>query len=393
MSLFNLIGSIFQVPESRPQNVSIYSPKESFKGCTPKGKLRKSDISSPTNFKHVTHVGWNSLSSLDTTGDADLKKLFNLAGITDDHLRDRQMSRRIFEVIEKRGGIEAVRKETLRLTSVERTRSHRLRSLSSSNLTPSKRQSFSVVPSPCPAKIPALTYLPSLSMVPPPPPTPPPLSHFPTMSPLPPPPQYSGALSTPELAPVHKPSAGYPPIPPRPKSIKCGSVLPAPLPSDQKAEIDVALPPPPPPLPVAKDLSLEKPNPTQRMDSTTGCVPPPPPLPSMGTSGHKPPSMSLVCNGAEPPPVSPFKRIAQNTCIRKGGLRLSNKESARHNDPSLFLDQIKRGVQLKNVDQSSKTEPAQCSSIVTALMDVIKKRHKAIHSSDEDGEVEDEWED
>lgn len=69
-----------------------------------------------------------------------------------------------------------------------------------------------------------------------------------------------------------------------------------------------------------------------------------------------------------------------------------------------LLDQIRQGIQLKTRDDNTDSAPptqAPSSGIVGALMEVMQKRSRAIHSSDEDDdddededfEDEDEWED
>lgn len=69
-----------------------------------------------------------------------------------------------------------------------------------------------------------------------------------------------------------------------------------------------------------------------------------------------------------------------------------------------LLDQIRQGIQLKTVSdlpESGPPTPAPAAGIVGALMEVMQKRSKAIHSSDEDEdddededfEDDDEWED
>lgn len=69
-----------------------------------------------------------------------------------------------------------------------------------------------------------------------------------------------------------------------------------------------------------------------------------------------------------------------------------------------LLDQIRQGIQLKPREETTDSAPAgsaPSSGIVGALMEVMQKRSKAIHSSDEDDdddddedfEDEDEWED
>lgn len=58
-----------------------------------------------------------------------------------------------------------------------------------------------------------------------------------------------------------------------------------------------------------------------------------------------------------------------------------------------LLDQIRQGIQLKSVSdgqESAPPTPAPTSGIVGALMEVMQKRSKAIHSSDEDEDEDDE---
>lgn len=68
-----------------------------------------------------------------------------------------------------------------------------------------------------------------------------------------------------------------------------------------------------------------------------------------------------------------------------------------------LLGQIRQGVQLKPVSDHGESgpPPAPAADIVGALMEVMQKRSKAIHSSDEDEvdedeedfEEDDEWDD
>lgn len=69
-----------------------------------------------------------------------------------------------------------------------------------------------------------------------------------------------------------------------------------------------------------------------------------------------------------------------------------------------LLDQIRQGLKLKNVPDQPESGPlsaAPSAGIVGALMEVMQKRSKAIHSSDEDEdddededfEDDDEWDD
>ncbi|XP_077134100.1 uncharacterized protein LOC143788355 [Ranitomeya variabilis] len=443
MEFFYKIGSIFQASEERVDNGSVYfTPKESLTGRSQRGKLSKSDISSPTNFKHVTHVGLKAVPGFDPN--LDLDKLFTMAGVKEEHLEDQELSRKIFSVLEKAGSLENVRKQTRRMTTVDRPSTRaRLRSLSSSSITPSKRQNGLQQDSPHAAKMLAhgspLCYLQSLSKVPPTMGTPTPFSHFQSIKSLPPMPPYLN-----ELSQSFSPAANFPL---RPLSKKAAS---PPQPVFTKNSMEM----PPPLLPVAKCVTSLSPQGHHCHNSNTfsppsllphfvsaldkinciadtfppsiplmeppiklGDVPSPPPLPQLDNQNSQtiPPCIfqeSLIPVNIPPPPTPPFsiKQSSQNPLCHRSecsvfsqiketnnpvsvqDTKASIKEPEQQNNP-MFLDQIKQGIQLKSVTQPSKVENAESLNIVTALMDVIKRRHKAIHSSDEDEVEDDEWED
>uniref|UniRef100_UPI00398F67BB actin nucleation-promoting factor WAS-like n=1 Tax=Pristiophorus japonicus TaxID=55135 RepID=UPI00398F67BB len=82
------------------------------KAKTNRNKVSKSDIGAPCNFQHVGHVGWDPRTGFDMNlMDPDLMEVFRKAGISADHLKDMETSQMIYEVIERQGGIDAVRKE------------------------------------------------------------------------------------------------------------------------------------------------------------------------------------------------------------------------------------------------------------------------------------------
>ncbi|XP_076859950.1 uncharacterized protein wasa [Brachyhypopomus gauderio] len=70
------------------------------------GKLSKALIGAPSGFTHVSHVGMDS-----NNVDPDLMKLLSRAGISEADLRDTETSKMVRDIIERSGGIEAVRKE------------------------------------------------------------------------------------------------------------------------------------------------------------------------------------------------------------------------------------------------------------------------------------------
>ncbi|XP_013991785.1 wiskott-Aldrich syndrome protein [Salmo salar] len=272
--------------------------------------------------------------------DPDLKKLLSCAGISEAELKDEETSQLIQQVIENSGGMEAVKK------AMHTDPGH-------PHPPPGRQGSLPPVPGSC-----------SSSPAPTPPrggrtgplPTPPgqpgrgpPHSH---------PPPSRGALPTPP------PSTGRGGLPPPPPSVSYTSPPPPPPPGHQRS-----MPDPHPPAPSAPSRGGPAPPP-----------PPPPPPPSQ-SSGDFPPRP-----WKGPPPPAP----ASTGGCEEGGR-------------GALLDQIRLGRKLKNVTDSPESPPpaeTDSEGIVGALMMVMQKRSKVIHSSDEgedeggyDDEDDDEWDD
>lgn len=75
-------------------------------------KLTKQDIGTPTDFKHVTHVGWNATSGFDLTGeDEALKPFLEKAGVSESQLKDRHTRAFIYDFIQNHNVSEAVKTE------------------------------------------------------------------------------------------------------------------------------------------------------------------------------------------------------------------------------------------------------------------------------------------
>ncbi|XP_066450664.1 actin nucleation-promoting factor WASL-like [Eleutherodactylus coqui] len=440
-----------------------YTPKESLTGRAQKGKLNKLDIGSPTNFQHVTHVGFNAVPDFDASSEMELKTLFNVAGVKEEHLQNQEEPHRIFSVLQKTGGMAAVRKQTRRMTSVDRSSMRtRLRNVSSSSIASSKRPSCLDRDFPHAAKISTILergsplHLPSLSKVPPPMETPPPpFSLFPSMRPLPHKPPYLAELSQ-SFSPSGNSSVGRysrkrsipsqplpaenigktpspllpvaqgvgskinsPPLPPSilghscpPSTINVVSLPPSLLPyidgsSDTTSCVPTNFPSsipctqPPieqdvesPPLYAkfnSKAIALCNPKECSRnTDPTSAAIPPPPPPPPVTFKKQSP--ENPLFNRSELLFASQIKET-NNSAFKLHEDFASSKELEQQTNPAIFLDQIKQGVQLKCVTQTVKSENSECVNITTALMDVIKRRHKAIQSSDEDEAEEEDWED
>ncbi|KAI4824567.1 hypothetical protein KUCAC02_013070 [Chaenocephalus aceratus] len=323
-----------------PPAVSLGLKKDKKKGK--KGpKLSKADIGAPSGFKHVGHVGWDPNNI-----DPDMEKLLSQAGISADAMNDEQTSQMVLKVIEQSGGMEAVKREMNR----------------------------GGPPPPPPGRQGPLPPVPGLGAPAPPPARsrsgalPPVPGHSPHSSPgrgaLPPPPPSSNRGGPPPPPPSHSAPSHFPSPPPchGPPSIPSHS-LPPPPPSGSHRSM------PPPPVPSTPNRG-------------GGGGPPPPPPPPPPPSSNAPPP---------PPPLSSAKPSTTASAAGGGG------EEPR----GALLDQIRLGKKLKNVIDSPDAAPADSNEgIVGALMMVMQKRSKAIHSSDEsedeggdEDEDDDEWDD
>ncbi|XP_036373654.1 neural Wiskott-Aldrich syndrome protein-like isoform X2 [Megalops cyprinoides] len=314
-------------------------------------KLTKADIGTPSNFQHIGHVGWDPNTGFDLNNlDPELKNLFDMCGISEAQLKDKETSKVIYDFIEKKGGVEAVKNELRRQA-------------------PPPPPSRGGPPPPPP---------PHSSGPPPPPPArgrgappPPPPSRAPTAAPPPPPPSRPGTQAPPPPPP---PTRGHLPPPPPPSH----------------ASLAPHAPPPPPPPPSSSPAGMGGPPPPPPPPPPPGPPPPaPPPPPDMDggeSQGGKSALLSQIREGTH------LKKVEQN----------NRPVSSTGRDA--LLDQIRQGIQLKTVadaPDSAPPTPAPSTGIVGALMEVMQKRSKAIHSSDEDEddddeedfEDEDEWDD
>ncbi|XP_050964254.1 WASP like actin nucleation promoting factor b isoform X2 [Labeo rohita] len=338
-------------------NLSNFNRKDKGKG-KPKGKkkISKAEIGTPSNFRHVGHVGWDPNTGFDLNNlDPELKHLFDMCGISEAQLKDKETSKDIYEFIEKRGGVEAVKSELRRQAPPPPSRGG-----------------------------------------PPPPPPPHHNSAPPHHNSAPPPPPPSRGRGAPPPPPPSRGPTSAPPPPPPPSRPGAG----APPPPPPSRGPGMAPPPPPPPHPA----SLSPPPPPPPPPSSMGGAPPPPPPPPPGP----PPPMAPPLPDGDSGEVMGGKSALLDQ-IREGAqlkkVDQNNKPPASGGGRDALLDQIRQGIQLKNVsdatDSSTPSTPAPSSGIVGALMEVMQKRSKAIHSSDEDDddddvedfEDEDEWDD
>ncbi|XP_036773091.2 actin nucleation-promoting factor WAS isoform X2 [Manis pentadactyla] len=189
------------------------------------------------------------------------------------------------------------------------------------------------------------------------------------------------------------------PLPPPPPPSRGGNQLPRPPTVGSNKGRSGPLPPVP--------LGGVPPPPTPRGPPPPGRGgPPPPPHPATGRSGPLPPPPPGVGGPPMPPPPPPPPPPSSGdgpvpppppALGPTGGLAPGGGRGA-------LLDQIRQGIQLNKTpgapESSALQLPLQSSEgLVGALMHVMQKRSKAIHSSDEgedqagDEDEDDEWED
>lgn len=76
-------------------------------------KLTKADISMPTDFKHVVHVGWSPQKGFDLNGTEDnsLNEFLTKAGVSEQQLNDRETRAFIYDFIQSNNVLDSVKQE------------------------------------------------------------------------------------------------------------------------------------------------------------------------------------------------------------------------------------------------------------------------------------------
>lgn len=80
----------------------------------PNRKLTKADISNPTGFKHLAHVGWNDSKRFELNTDEEntvLETFLRKAGVSEQELGDRETRDYIYDFIQSRNVLDVVKSE------------------------------------------------------------------------------------------------------------------------------------------------------------------------------------------------------------------------------------------------------------------------------------------
>ncbi|XP_037943736.1 neural Wiskott-Aldrich syndrome protein [Teleopsis dalmanni] len=312
-----------------------------------KRKVTKADISTPTNFRHVTHVGWDADKGFDYQGggnDEMLKTFFAKAGVSESELEDRATRQFIYDFVESNNVLASVQSERFE----------------------DPKPVAAVAPPPVPTRHHHNQNgnAPNQRTAPPPPP----------------------ARQPPPPVPTTVPGSARQPAPPtRPPPIN----IPAPPPAPPTISAPAVAPPPPPPPPPA------------------AMPPPPPPIPSLVpptiTTTHAP---NETKSSASNVPVVNDTRNALMESIRKGTtlkkVDTSALSTGSGDSRSDLMSEIRMGIELRpaqnrelGVNRSSD-DGAGTDALADALRRALQERGRVIQSSDDESASsgnDDEWDD
>ncbi|XP_042867999.1 neural Wiskott-Aldrich syndrome protein-like isoform X2 [Penaeus japonicus] len=399
---------------SQPQQTPVHAPpalppkddnkkRSGKKGNKNKNKISKEQIGMPTDFKHITHVGFDPDKGFSQFNmDEKLQGFFNMVGVSQQHLSDTRTREFIYDFIERHGGVEKAMQETQRYS----TSPNPLGVPEVSHMPPPPANTLSP-PTP-PPSIPSRNSF-SGSRAAPPPPPPRTNNH----APPPPPP-----VSAPPPPPPH--SRGH--MPPPPGQIIAGQKS-SPLPPPPHA---ANTPPPPPPTSTIPThhhhhhhhhghsvgtRAAPPPPPSAPPPSSGGALPPPPPPPPPPAASGPPP----VPGGPPPAPRPPAPAPAPVNDMRsalleqiRSGSTLKKVEPVERPPPtdsrSQLLDQIRGGVKLNKVEETAngsgdhKSAGPQLEGMALDLHRALMGRALAMQSESDDDDEEDvdeddEWDD
>lgn len=340
---------------------SMYKTKKKKNEQDLKRKLTKDDISLPSNFRHVAHLGWdvnNKGLELDSV-DSELQQFFNNAGVSEHELQDKGTRKFIYDFIERNGGMSAVQEDIRPLANIK-----------TANQPPAlpQRQEY---PPPVPART---------------------IPHQTRSAPPLPPNRLSVSSSPSPSMPV-----SLPPITVSPNAVSNAPsmhrTLPSRPPPPNISTVLPTLPPPPPPPP---------PTPPSRINLNISVPPPPPPLPDTNNTNSLTINTNATNNNNEESIIDLrpmlMESIRSGTTLRKVN-KAETKSPVIEDSRGELLRQIREGIELKPVpnEVKSNTGPAPRGGLAGALSRALAERSRAIHSESEDSTSDttddDEWDD
>uniref|UniRef100_A0A1A9WVG9 WH1 domain-containing protein n=1 Tax=Glossina brevipalpis TaxID=37001 RepID=A0A1A9WVG9_9MUSC len=321
-----------------------------------KRKVTKADISQPTNFMHISHVGWDANKGFDLAGnenDQVLSHFFAKAGVSETELKDRDTRAFIYDFIQSNNVLGTVKSEVEKPTikAIAPT-------VPAPPPVPSRQQHNSVVNGT------ATVVVTSQRSAPPPPP----------------------ARQPPPPVPTTVPGLSRAPVPPtRPPPISSMSTPPPPVPTQSTTIPAPPVPPPPPPI--------------------NAIVPPPPPppppveIPTIMTS--QAPSETKIASSSLPVVTETRNELLES--IRKGvQLRkvdtsaLSTGSGDSHSD---LMSEIRMGIELKPTEKRELRDSDEFSgtdALASALRRALQERGRVMQSSDDESSSsgnDDDWDD
>ncbi|XP_075525759.1 actin nucleation-promoting factor WASL-like [Dermacentor variabilis] len=303
-------------------------------------KYTKADISNPTDFKHIQHVGWDPDKGFDLENYVDSKELntlFEMAMVTENDLKEPGTRQFIYEFIAKNGGADMIKGTAA-------------------------KAGHAATPAAPPA-------VPSREHTSGPPSRPPPHPH------APPPPNGAVPRSVPPPPPARTGQTRAPPTP-----LSNGRMA-------RSTASPQAAPPPPPPPPPPPSMG-------------GGAPPPPPPIPAAATAngigGGGAGGAGQDVRGAL------LEQIRKGKPLNHVDPETESTHSTNSNPDArgALLDQIRGGIRLKSVPDSARTSPSETKleGLAGALARALQERAKACmpddsDSSDDSESEEDDWDD
>ncbi|KAF9380008.1 hypothetical protein CPB97_008628 [Podila verticillata] len=289
-------GSPSGTPKSRKSG--FFGSKKEKKGS--KGKLDKTQIGLPSNFRHLGHIGWDPNKGFNVQNiDPEWKNLFeqlDKMGVSQEDIQNN--AEFVSQFVQAHGGPGAAKAPPAAPRSRPTPASGHQHQLSSgapsAAVLPVMKPTTKAPPPPPPA-----------SRRPPPPPPP---SRLSRVAPAPPTSHAPPALPSRESAPAPAPPSPEPPrasyAPPTPA--RDVAPPPPPRPSYAPPTSSNAPPPPPPPIRGAFVPAAAGAPPPPPPFQSSGGPPPPPPPPPMGFGGPPPPPPPPPMGGPPAPPPPPM---------------------------------------------------------------------------------------